>query len=54
MGYTSQEQLICSLSREIRNGEVVGVGNNSPIPAAASLLAKYLHAPPIQSLHHGE
>ena len=45
MDYSSHEQLICSLSRELQDGEVIGIGNNSPIPAAASLLAQYLHAP---------
>jgi glutaconate CoA-transferase subunit B len=38
-------QLICSLSRQLRNHEVIAVGNQSPIPAAAALLAHSLHAP---------
>jgi glutaconate CoA-transferase subunit B len=44
MEYTVEELMICTLSREINDGEVIGVGTNSPIPAAASLLAKSLHA----------
>ncbi|PWW03300.1 glutaconate CoA-transferase subunit B [Paenibacillus cellulosilyticus] len=42
---TSAERLICSLAQQIGNGEKVVVGNNSPIPAAAALLAKHAHAP---------
>lgn len=42
--YSQEEALICYLARELRNHEVIGVGNNSPIPAAASLLAKSMHA----------
>jgi glutaconate CoA-transferase subunit B len=42
--YSWEEAMICNLSRELRNHEIIGVGNNSPIPAAASLLAKSLHA----------
>lgn len=42
---TSTERLICSLAQQIGNGEKVVVGNNSPIPAAAALLAKRAHAP---------
>ncbi|MDF2814967.1 MAG: gctB, partial [Paenibacillus sp.] len=37
-------QLICTLSRQLRDREVIAVGNQSPIPAAAALLAKGLHA----------
>ncbi|OCT12109.1 hypothetical protein A8709_30110 [Paenibacillus pectinilyticus] len=44
IGYSAEEALICYLSRELRDQEVIGVGNNSPIPAAAALLAKSLHA----------
>lgn len=44
LGYSTEEALICHLARELRNNEVIGVGNNSPIPAAAALLAKSLHA----------
>ncbi|BBI31133.1 CoA-transferase subunit beta [Cohnella abietis] len=45
MSYNHNELMICALARELKDGEVIGVGNNSPIPAAASLLAKELHAP---------
>ncbi|MFC5703902.1 CoA-transferase [Cohnella faecalis] len=41
----SELYLICSLARELRDGEAIAVGNHSPIPAAAALLAKELHAP---------
>ncbi|MEC0226112.1 CoA-transferase [Paenibacillus alba] len=41
---SAEETLICHLARELRDHEVIGVGNNSPIPAAAALLAKALHA----------
>lgn len=44
MSYTSEEWLICLLSRQLRDYEVIAVGNNSPVPAAASLLARALHA----------
>jgi glutaconate CoA-transferase subunit B len=44
VNYSSDEALICHLARELRDHEVIGVGNNSPIPAAAALLAKSLHA----------
>ncbi|WNR43091.1 CoA-transferase [Paenibacillus roseipurpureus] len=44
LSYTSEEAMICYLARELHNHEVIGVGNNSPIPAAAALLAKSLHA----------
>ncbi|WP_152401426.1 CoA-transferase [Paenibacillus cellulositrophicus] len=42
--YSEEEWLICLLSRQLKDHEVVAVGNNSPIPAAASLLARALHA----------
>jgi glutaconate CoA-transferase subunit B len=42
--YSMEEAMICYLARELRNHEVIGVGNNSPIPAAAALLAKARHA----------
>ncbi|MEW9702699.1 CoA-transferase [Paenibacillus sp. SI8] len=44
MSYSSVEALICQLARQLRDDEVIGVGNHSPIPAAAALLAKSLHA----------
>ncbi|OZB95371.1 CoA-transferase [Paenibacillus sp. XY044] len=42
--YSEEEWLICLLARQLRDHEVIAVGNNSPIPAAASLLARALHA----------
>lgn len=33
------------IARQVREGETVGTGVNSPIPAAAVLLARHLHAP---------
>ncbi len=33
------------LSRDVRNGETVGCGAQSPVPAAGLVMAKYLHAP---------
>jgi glutaconate CoA-transferase, subunit B len=36
------------IAREVRDGETVGVGVNSPIPAAAVLLARRLQAPRVQ------
>ncbi|MEK3724893.1 CoA-transferase [Paenibacillus sp. FSL H8-0034] len=43
--YTQDELLICMLARELKDHEKIGVGNNSPVPAAAALLAQALHAP---------
>ncbi|WP_171056511.1 CoA-transferase [Paenibacillus sinopodophylli] len=45
MPFSADELLICTLARRIRDGETVAVGNNSPIPAAAALLARESHAP---------
>lgn len=42
---TNAERLICALAGQIKDGEKVVVGNNSPIPAAAALLARLSHAP---------
>jgi len=36
------------IAREVRDGENVGIGVNSPIPAAGVLLARHLHAPTAQ------
>jgi glutaconate CoA-transferase, subunit B len=36
------------IAREVRDGESVGIGVNSPIPAAGALLARRLHAPTAQ------
>jgi glutaconate CoA-transferase subunit B len=37
--------MACAIARALRDGERVGVGVNSPIPAAAVLLARLGHAP---------
>jgi len=37
--------MACAIARALRDGERVGVGVNSPIPAAGVLLAKRSHAP---------
>jgi glutaconate CoA-transferase subunit B len=44
MTYSQDELLICTLARQLRDYEVIAVGNNSPVPAAAALLARELHA----------
>lgn len=41
------------IAREVRDGEMVGIGVNSPIPAAGVLLARRLHAPGIRVRLHG-
>ena len=43
--YTADELMACVMARAIGDGERVGVGVNSPIPAAAVLLASCTHAP---------
>jgi glutaconate CoA-transferase subunit B len=40
--------MACAMARALRDGERVGVGVNSPIPAAAVLLAKRTHAPALR------
>lgn len=45
--YTPEELMAVTISREVRNGETVGVGAVSPIPAAGCILAEQLHAPHI-------
>lgn len=37
-----------AIARRVRDGERVGVGENSPIPTAGVLLARRLHAPSVQ------
>ncbi len=46
-GYTPEELMAVVISREVRDGEIVGVGAVSPIPAAGCILAEQLHAPHI-------
>jgi glutaconate CoA-transferase subunit B len=43
--YTPEELMAVIISREVRDGETVGVGAVSPIPAAGCILAEQLHAP---------
>jgi len=43
--YTPHELMAVCLSRDVVNGETVACGANSPVPASALVLAKYLHAP---------
>jgi glutaconate CoA-transferase subunit B len=43
--HTAEELMACVMARAIGDGERAGVGVNSPIPAAAVLLAARTHAP---------
>src|SRR5215510_11945072 len=43
--YTPEELMAVVIAREVRDGETVGVGAVSPIPAAGCVLAEQLHAP---------
>jgi len=45
MIYTPEELMAVVIAREIRDGETIGVGAVSPIPAAGCILAEQLHAP---------
>lgn len=45
--WTPEELMAVTISREVRDGETVGVGAVSPIPAAGCILAEQLHAPHI-------
>jgi glutaconate CoA-transferase, subunit B len=40
--------MACAIARALRDGERIGVGVNSPIPAAAVLLARRTHAPSLR------
>lgn len=40
--------MACVIARALRDGERVGVGVNSPIPASAVLLARLTHAPTLR------
>jgi len=44
----AEEIMSAVIAREVRDGESVGIGVNSPIPAAGVLLARHLHAPAAQ------
>jgi glutaconate CoA-transferase subunit B len=43
--FTSDEMMSVVIARQIRDGETVATGANSPIPAAGCLLATAMHAP---------
>lgn len=42
---TAEEVMACAIARALKDGERIGVGVNSPIPAAGVLLALRTHAP---------
>jgi glutaconate CoA-transferase subunit B len=42
---TPEEMMAVAIARQVRDGETVATGANSPIPAAGCLLATRLHAP---------
>jgi glutaconate CoA-transferase, subunit B len=46
--FRTEELMACAIARALRDGERVGVGVNSPLPAAAVLLAKRTHAPTLR------
>ena len=46
--YTTEELTAVVIARRVRDGENVGIGVNSPIPAAGVLLARRLHAPRVR------
>ncbi|HKA66982.1 MAG TPA: CoA-transferase, partial [Solirubrobacterales bacterium] len=46
--FSVEELMAAVIAREVRDGESVGIGVNSPIPAAGVLLARRLHAPAAQ------
>jgi glutaconate CoA-transferase subunit B len=43
--YTPEELMAVVISREVRNGETIGIGAASLIPTAGCILAEQLHAP---------
>jgi glutaconate CoA-transferase subunit B len=45
--YTPEELMAVTIAREVRDGETVGVGAVSPIPAAGCILAEQLYTPDI-------
>jgi glutaconate CoA-transferase, subunit B len=47
IAWTPEELMAVTISREVRDGETVGVGAVSPIPAAGCILAEQLRAPNI-------
>ncbi len=46
--FSTDELMAAVIAREVRDGENIGIGVNSPIPAAGVLLARHLHAPAAQ------
>jgi glutaconate CoA-transferase subunit B len=46
--FRTEELMACVIARALGDGERVGVGVNSPIPAAAVLLARRMHAPTLR------
>ena len=44
----ADELMATVIARDVRDGETVGIGVNSPIPAAGVLLARRLHAPGVR------
>ncbi len=43
--FSADELMAAAIAREVRDGETVATGANSPIPAAGCLLAQMRHAP---------
>jgi glutaconate CoA-transferase subunit B len=48
------ERIIGAIAGLLRNGERVATGTLSPLPAAATLLAKMTHAPDLEPLIYGD
>jgi glutaconate CoA-transferase subunit B len=46
--FRTEELMACVIARALRDGDRVGVGVNSPVPAAAVLLARRMHAPTLR------
>ncbi len=47
IAWTPEELMAVTIAREVRDGETVGVGAVSPIPAAGCILAEQLYTPDI-------
>jgi glutaconate CoA-transferase, subunit B len=47
LAWTPEELMAVTIAREVRDGETVGVGAVSPIPAAGCILAEQLYTPDI-------
>jgi glutaconate CoA-transferase subunit B len=48
--YLPEELMAVAIAREVRDGEAVATGANSPIPASGCLLATRLHAPSARAI----